>query len=153
MFDTVDDIHTNDDAFLPYSDKRWTEKKYRKKIKKLSRAISQIGEPDVDMPPAIVGLAEVENRRVVKDLINGKFLKHYNYGIVHYDSPDERGIDVALIFNNDVFKVLHSETFSIYLEKEDGTQDFTRDILLVTGKLANEEIHVIVNHWSSRREG
>lgn len=153
LFDTVDDIHTNDDAFLPYSDKRWTEKKYRKKIKKLSRVISQIGEPDVDMPPAIVGLAEVENRRVVKDLINGKFLKHYNYGIVHYDSPDERGIDVALIFNNDVFKVLHSETFSVYLEKEDGTQDFTRDILLVSGKLANEEVHIVVNHWSSRREG
>jgi len=153
LFDTVDDIYTNDDAFLPHSDKRWTEKRYKNKIRKLSQVISQIGEPSADMPPAIVGLAEVENKKVVEDLIKGKFLKHYNYGIVHYDSSDERGIDVALIYNKDVFEVSHSETFSVYLEKEDGTQDFTRDILLVTGRLNDEQIHFIVNHWSSRREG
>ena len=153
LFDTEDDIHTNDDAFLPDADKRWTEKRYRNKIRKLSQVISQIGDEAIDQPPAIVGLAEVENKNVVEDLIGGKFLKHYNYDIVHYDSSDERGIDVALIYNSTIFEVSHSETFSVYLEKEDGSRDFTRDILLVTGRLDGEQIHIIINHWSSRREG
>ena len=153
LFDTEDDIHTNDDAFLPDADKRWTEKRYRNKIRKLSQVISQIGDEAIDQPPAIVGLAEVENKNVVEDLIGGKFLKHYNYDIVHYDSSDERGIDVALIYNSAIFEVSHSETFSVYLEKEDGSRDFTRDILLVTGRLDGEQIHIIINHWSSRRQG
>jgi len=153
LFDTKDDEHTNDDAFLPDADKRWTNKRYRKKLRKLGRVISQIGEDDVDSPPAIVGLAEVENKQVVQDLIASKFLKHYKYDIVHFDSSDERGIDVALIYDKTVFKVSHSEPFSVYLEKEDGSRDFTRDVLLVTGRLNDEQVHIIVNHWSSRRLG
>ncbi|MFD1062711.1 endonuclease/exonuclease/phosphatase family protein [Winogradskyella litorisediminis] len=153
LFDTKDDVYTDDDDFLPKGKKRWTLKRYKKKIKKLGRVISQIGDEDSNFPPAFVGLAEVENRQVVEDLINGKHLRNYNYNLVHYDSSDERGIDVALIYNQDVFNVTHSETFSVYLEKENGQQDFTRDILLVTGKLNDEQIHVIINHWSSRREG
>ncbi|RNC88473.1 MAG: endonuclease [Winogradskyella sp.] len=153
LFDTKDDIHTNDDDFLPTSAKRWTEKRYNKKLRKLSKVMSQIGEDNVDLPPAIIGVAEVENRTVVEDLINSKHLKHYNYDIVHYDSLDERGIDVALIYNTDVFEVSNSETFSVYLTKEDGTRDYTRDVLLVSGRLNDEQIHFIVNHWSSRRQG
>lgn len=153
LFDTIDDKNTNDDDFLPDSAKRWTQKRYENKIRKLGQVISQIGDENVDLPPAIVGLAEVENRQVVEDLINGKYLKHYNYDIVHYDSSDERGIDVALIYNKGVFEVSHSEPFSVYLEKEDSMRDYTRDVLLVTGRLDEEQIHIIVNHWSSRREG
>lgn len=153
LFDTVDDKNTHDDDFLPDGKKRWTTERYKKKIKKISRVISQIGEDNTKQPPAIIGLAEVENRNVVKDVIEGKYLKPYNYDIVHYDSLDERGIDVALIYNTDVFKVSHSETFSVYLEKENGKQDYTRDVLLVTGQLNGEDVHFIVNHWSSRREG
>ncbi len=153
LFDTKDDEHTNDDDFLPHSAKRWTTKRYENKIRKLGQVISQIGEDDVDVPPAIVGLAEVENRHVVQDLIEGKYLKHYNYDIVHYDSSDERGIDVALIYNKDVFEVSHSEPFAVYLTKEDGSRDYTRDVLLVTGRLNDEQVHIIVNHWSSRRQG
>ncbi|RZN83812.1 MAG: endonuclease [Winogradskyella sp.] len=153
LFDTKNDEHTNDDDFLPTSAKRWTTKRYEKKLKKLGRVISQIGGDDVDAPPAIVGLAEVENEHVVKDLIKSKYLKHYNYDIVHYDSSDERGIDVALIYDTDVFKVSHSEPFAVYLTKEDGSRDYTRDVLLVTGRLNDEQIHIIVNHWSSRRQG
>ncbi|TCK67950.1 hypothetical protein DFQ05_1734 [Winogradskyella wandonensis] len=153
LFDTKDDEHTNDDDFLPFSAKRWTTKRYENKLRKLGQVISQIGEDDVDMPPSIVGLAEVENRHVVKDLIESKYLKHYNYDIVHYDSSDERGIDVALIYDKNVFEVSHSEPFSVYLTKEDGSRDYTRDVLLVTGRLNGEQIHVIVNHWSSRRQG
>lgn len=153
LFDTVDDENTNDDDFLPTSKKRWTTKRYQNKLRKLGQVISQIGDDDMKYPPAIVGLAEVENERVVEDLINSKYLKHHNYDLVHYDSSDERGIDVALIYNTDVFEVSHSEPFSIYLEDEDGERDYTRDVLLVTGRLHGEEIHIIVNHWSSRREG
>lgn len=153
LFDTEDDEHTNDDDFLPYAKKRWTTKRYQNKLRKLGQVISQIGEDDVTKPPVIVGLAEVENRRVVEDLIQSKYLKHYSYDIAHFDSSDERGIDVALIYNSKKFEVSHSEPFSVYLEKEDGSRDYTRDILLVTGRLNGEQIHVIVNHWSSRRLG
>ena len=76
-----------------------------------------------------------------------------NYGFVHYDSLDERGIDVALLYDSTYFEVTHSETFSIHLVDDDGSPDYTRDILLVTGLLEDEEIHVIVNHWPSRRDG
>lgn len=153
LFDTKDDEHTNDNDFLPDGKKKWTTKRYENKLRKLGQVISQIGEDDIDFPPALVGLAEVENRQVVKDLIESKYLKHYNYDIVHYDSSDERGIDVALIYNTDVFKVSHSEPFAVYLTKDDGRRDYTRDVLLVTGRLNDEQVHIIVNHWSSRRQG
>ncbi|MBT8244342.1 MAG: endonuclease [Winogradskyella sp.] len=153
LFDTKDDANTYDDDFLPHSAKRWTTKRYQNKLRKLGQVITQIGEDDVDSPPAIVGLAEVENKQVVQDLIEGKYLRHYNYDIVHYDSSDERGIDVALIYNTDVFEVSHSEPFAVYLTKEDGSRDYTRDVLLVSGRLNDEQTHIIVNHWSSRRQG
>ncbi len=153
LFDTVDNPYTHDDDFLPSSEKRWTPKRYKKKLRKIGYAISKIGSKKSKMLPAIVGLAEVENKTVVEDLIHSKFLKNYNYDVVHYDSPDERGIDVALIYDTTQFKVTHSEVFSVNLFDDEGLPDYTRDILLVEGILNNEKIHVIVNHWSSRREG
>ncbi|MFK7832432.1 MAG: endonuclease [Winogradskyella sp.] len=153
LFDIKNDPSRNDDSFLPTSEKRWTPKRYQKKLIKLGSVISKIGEPDATTGPAIVGLAEVENKNVLSDLVNSKNLSEENYSFIHYDSPDERGIDVALIYKPDVFKVENSETFSVYLKTESGAQDYTRDILLVQGKLNDESIHIIVNHWSSRREG
>ena len=153
LFDTFDDAYTNDNDFLPESDKHWTEKRYRKKIRKLGQVISQIGEKTSGKVPAIVGLAEVENRLVVNDLIDSSSLKDHDYDIVHYDSPDERGIDVALIYNKTYFEVTSSEVFALDLFDKDGSRDYTRDILLVEGLLNGEKIHVLVNHWPSRREG
>jgi predicted extracellular nuclease len=153
LFDTFDDKRTFDNDFLPSSEKRWTEKRYRKKLKKLGRVISQIGTKTTGTHPAIIGLAEVENRLVVDDLINSKSLKDKNFDLVHFDSPDERGIDVALIYNTKIFSVEHTEVFSLALYDEHGERDYTRDILLVEGSLNNEKIYVLVNHWSSRREG
>lgn len=153
LFDTKNNKLTHDDDFLPHSEKRWTTKRYQNKLLKLGRVIAKIGDDTSDNPPAIVGLAEVENKHVLKDLIHSEYLKEYDYGIVHYNSPDERGIDVALIYDKMRFEVTNSEPFSVYLEKEDGSIDYTRDVLLVTGRLHDEEIHLIVNHWSSRREG
>lgn len=153
LFDIHNDPFTNDDDFLPTSDKRWTQKKYDRKIYKIGSVISQIGTDESTSPPAIVGLAEVENKRVLKDLLESKDLQSINYDYVHYNSLDERGIDVALIYNKDVFTVNSSETFNIFITDEDGEIDFTRDVLLVSGMLGGEEIHIIVNHWPSRREG
>jgi predicted extracellular nuclease len=153
LFDLVDDQHTNDNDFLPTSAKKWTPKRYDNKLRKLGFAISNIGRRETGKHPAIVGLAEVENAKVIEDLIASKHLEDCNYGYVHYDSLDERGIDVALIYDAIAFEILHSETFTIQLTDDDGTPDYTRDILLVSGLLDGEKIHVIVNHWSSRREG
>ncbi|BAO75428.1 hypothetical protein WPG_1198 [Winogradskyella sp. PG-2] len=120
---------------------------------KLGSVIYKIGEEDAEIAPVIVGLAEVENKKVLSDLVRSKNLIKEAYSYIHYDSSDERGIDVALLYKSDIFTVESSETFSVYLETETGERDYTRDILLVQGNLNNEPISIIVNHWSSRREG
>lgn len=153
LFDIENDPLTNDDDFLPTSAKRWTIKRYQNKLMKLGTVISKIGDEETEGAPAIIGLAEVENQKVLMDLVRSKDLIDEDYSFVHYDSMDERGIDVALLYKRDVFSVKNSETFSVYLENEIGLQDYTRDILLVQGQLHNEPINIIVNHWSSRREG
>jgi len=153
LFDIYDDEKTNDNDFLPTSAKKWTIKRYNKKIYKLGSVISKIGFEIENKPPVIVGLAEVENKLVLEDLIQCEELSKFNYGFVHYDSNDDRGIDVALLYDKDEFKVESSETFSINIITPEGVKDFTRDILLVSGYLDGDFIHVIVNHWPSRRDG
>lgn len=153
LFDINNDPLTNDADFSPVSPKRWTYKRYRDKLKKLGHVISKIGEESDTSSPAIIGLAEVENDKVLSDLLQSDYLSGKNYDYVHYDSSDERGIDVALLYKNNVFQYENSETFSVYLQNEFGEKDYTRDILLVQGKLHNEPLNIIVNHWSSRREG
>jgi len=153
LYDFYDDSKTNDNDFLPISIKRWTPKRYDNKLRKLSFTIASIGEKETGKHPTLVGLAEVENAKVLNDLINYKHLETCNYGFVHYDSLDERGIDVALLYDKNAFVVTHSEVFRIVLFHESGTPDYTRDILLVSGLLDGEAVNIIVNHWSSRREG
>jgi len=153
LFDFEDDPNTHDNDFLPRSEKKWTPKRYKNKLRKLGFAISNIGKKETGKHPAIVGLAEVENAKAIEDLIASKHLEAINYGYVHYDSIDERGIDVALLYDSDAFEVEHSESFRVHLTRDDGETDYTRDILLVSGLLDGEQIHVIANHWSSRREG
>ncbi|WOD44742.1 endonuclease [Hwangdonia lutea] len=153
LFDLKEDKHTNDNDFLPTSVKKWTPKRYKNKLRKLGFAISNIGRRETGKQPAIVGLCEVENAKVIEDLIASKHLENCNYKYVHYNSLDERGIDVALLYDATAFKVTHSEPFTIQLTNANGFPDYTRDILLVSGLLDGELVHVIVNHWSSRREG
>lgn len=153
LFDIYDDSRTYDNDFLPINVKKWTPKRYDNKLRKLGSTISQIGEKETGKHPAIVGLAEVENAKVIEDLIATNHLKNCNYNYVHYESLDERGIDVALLYDTNAFEVTHSEVFQIDLTNERGEPDYTRDILLVSGLLDGELIHVIINHWSSRREG
>ena len=153
LFDTIDNPKTADDDFTTIGKKKWNRKKYHIKIKKLGSVISQLGLNRSKYPPAIVGLVEVENTKVVEDLVNSTHLRKHHYGFVHYDSPDERGIDVALLYNKHAFEYLGSKTHPVFLKNEKGLRDYTRDILEVTGNLHGEMVHVLVNHWSSRREG
>ncbi len=153
LFDTKDDPYVLDDDFLPDSEKRWSQKKYEKKIFKLGNAISNIGFLKTRKAPVLIGVAEVENKKVLEDLIQSKHLREKDYGIVHYDSPDERGIDVGLLYQKKYFEVTHSENIPVLVDNPNGDRDYTRDILWVTGTLNQEEIHILINHWPSRRDG
>ncbi|MDB4144903.1 endonuclease/exonuclease/phosphatase family protein, partial [Flavobacteriaceae bacterium] len=143
LFDTLDDPKTFDDDRTPNGRDKWTEDIYLKKSKNIARVISEIGKDIVGTSPSIIGLCEVENKKVLIDLINNKELKNQGYGIVHFDSPDERGVDVGLLFNTNRFTPIFTKAYSLYLKRENGETDFTRDHLLVSGYLDKELIHFI----------
>ncbi len=153
LFDTRDDPTKLDDDFTPKGFKKWTPKRYRRKINKLSRTLSHLGVKESGRPPVLIGLAELENKQVIADLITARVLKDIGYDYVHYDSPDERGIDTALLYNQQHFKLLSSNKIPLLVNNLDGVRDATRDILYVHGLLNGEEVHVFVNHWPSRRDG
>ncbi|SFN44100.1 Endonuclease/Exonuclease/phosphatase family protein [Bizionia echini] len=153
LFDIYNDRSKHDRDYLPNSERRWTKKRYQNKLDKISLAISKIGETKSEDAPSIIGLAEVENGKVIRDLLDTTHLKGIPYGFVHFNSKDERGMDVALIYNTTEFTVTHSEIFELIFERSEGGDDFTRDVLLVTGSLKGETISILVNHWASRREG
>jgi len=153
LFDTEDDPLTHDDDFTTEGYKNWNPKRYANKLKKLSRVIADIGHKETKSAPSLLGVAEVENRQVIEDLIHTKALRKYPYGIVHFDSPDERGIDTGLIYRKDHFEVLDSNPLRVHLESEPGVPDYTRDILYVCGLLSGKRVHIFVNHWPSRRKG
>lgn len=153
FFDTHDDPHTLDDDFTPSGRKEWSESRFRKKSKKLARTISLIGGDYSSEVPVLVGVAEVENKLALDSILHTKSLEEVNYDYVHFESPDERGIDTALIYHKSHFEVLDAETIPLMLTNGNGDRDYTRDILYVHGKLHQEEIHVFVNHWPSRRDG
>ncbi|WP_394974270.1 endonuclease [uncultured Croceitalea sp.] len=153
FFDTVNNYGTLDDDFTPDGFKRWDDRKFGIKAKKIAKTIAQIGTDDSDAPPVLIGIAEVENRDVIATLLKTGKLKEMNYDFVHFDSPDERGIDTALIYHKDHFKVIATETIPLLITNENGLRDFTRDILYVKGQLHDEEVHVFVNHWPSKRDG
>lgn len=152
LFDTINDIDKNDEASPIMEMKGNKSKVYWDKIDKLATVISQIGEEKTNTSPAIIGVSEIENRQVLEDLISSKHLIKKGYDIIHYDSPDNRGIDVALLYQKRYFKPINHEAFNPNIYSE-GKKILTRDELLVSGYLDDELIHVIVNHWPSRRGG
>ena len=153
LFDTINDPTTFDDGRTPEGKYRWTPERYRDKLSRIARVISEIGAEVSGASPDIIGLCEVENYEVVNDLVNKTRLSAENYGIIHFDSPDERGIDAALLYKKDVFTPTSFKNYPLYLYKDNGHRDYTRDQLLVSGLLDGEEIHFIVNHWPSRSGG
>lgn len=153
LFDTINDPLKFDDDRTPEGKDRWTSKVYNDHVQKIAKVISEIGSDVTRQAPDIVGLCEVENESVVVDLINTDYLKTYNYGIVHYDSPDMRGIDVALIYKKGIFKPTSTSKHELLLYDDDGKRIYTRDQLLVKGLLDGEQIYFLVNHWPSRSGG
>jgi len=153
LFDTVDDPRTLDDDFTEFSEKKWNEKRFRKKVRKLAQVISSIGYEDIQHPPVLLGVAEVENSNVLDALLENKFLRKKDYDYVHFDSPDERGIDTALLYRKEYFSVINKEAHTVYLIGDRGERDYTRDVLHVEGELEGQTLHILVNHWPSRRKG
>jgi endonuclease/exonuclease/phosphatase family metal-dependent hydrolase len=153
LFDTINQPEVNDEEFTPLGTNRYTSEVYLDKLKKLEQVISEIG---IDHSPdglAILGVAEVENRSVLEDLANMPKLSSRHYQIVHYDSKDERGVDVAMLYNPKYYRVLHSESLFVPIYNPDSTFRYTRDILFVSGEFWGEPLHIFVNHWPSRRGG
>jgi len=155
LFDYLDDPSTWDEAYTPEGTYHWERPDYEEKVAKLATTISQIGTELAGSAPVILGLCEVENFKVLQDLVNHPALDKYNYDIIHFDSPDKRGIDTALLFQKRLFLPVDSKKVEILVYEEDREKKriFTRDILLVSGLLDGEKMHVLVNHWPSRRGG
>ena len=151
LFDTIDDPRTNDDEFTPKGASQWNSKRYYTKLSHLAEVISQIGDEYTKNGPVFIGVSEVENRAVVEDLAHTPPLKSMGYDIVHFDSPDRRGIDVALLYQPKLFQVKSTKTHTLRLPND--TSFRTRDILQVDGLLDGELVHVLVNHWPSRSGG
>ncbi|MGB1042410.1 MAG: endonuclease/exonuclease/phosphatase family protein [Tenacibaculum sp.] len=153
LFDTVNDTEKNDEASPIMEMQGDREKVYRDKLEKLSDVIIQLGADKAKTSPALLGVVEVENKKVLEDLVATEKLKKKRYGIIHFDSPDKRGIDVALLYQKRYFKPIHFEAFNPNIYSSENKKIYTRDILWVSGYLDDELVHVIVNHWPSRRGG
>jgi len=154
LFDTLDSPTTNDAEYLPSGHYQWDTPKYLSKQANMAKVISQLGTELSPDGLAILGVAEVENRKVLEDLISQPELKSRGYEIVHYDSPDERGIDCGFLYQPKYFKLTGSRAFPVMLiDEKTGERDFTRDIVYMTGLFNGEPLHLLVGHWPSRRGG
>ncbi|KFF22178.1 endonuclease [Chryseobacterium sp. JM1] len=141
------------EEFTPSSGKNYNTKIYKAKLANEAKVIAEMGAQYTKTAPAVVGLIEVENRQVIEDLVKQPALAKYDYGIVHYNSYDYRGIDVALIYQKRRFTVTNSLKKELKVFGDDGKREYTRDILVVTGFLDNEKVAFFMNHWPSRRGG
>lgn len=154
LFDTINDPLKYDEASPIMELKANRSEIYKKKIKNMARVISNIGTDMVNNSPAVIGVCEIENRKVLEDLVNDPLLLSKDYGIVHFEGPDRRSIDVALLYQKALFQLVESSSHELLIY-DDLTRKrvFTRDQLLVSGKLDGDLIYIIVNHWPSRSGG
>ncbi len=141
------------DDFTVNGPKNWDTKKYYQKLGNIARVISELGRQYTNDNPAIVGLLEVENRQVVQDIIKQPVLARSNYGIVHYNSYDARGIDIALIYQKSRLKITETYSREIKIFNDEGRRSYTRGILVVKGLLDGEKVGIFLNHWPSRSGG
>lgn len=154
LFDTINDTSKFDEASPIMEMKGDIETVYKKKVHNMARVLSDIGLDDTHNSPVIIGISEVENRQVIEDLINDPLLFGRDYGIIHYDSPDARGIDVAMLYQKKFFTPLHTSSHELKIYDDNSRKRvYTRDQLLVSGTLEGDMIHVLVNHWPSRSGG
>jgi predicted extracellular nuclease len=148
LFDTIDTPNVQDEDFTPTGKLKWDSKRYQKKLTDLAKVLSEASGEEL---PSAIGLCEVENRAVVEDLFRSKRLAKTGYKIVHSDSPDERGIDVAFAYNTRVMKHIYEESIPVKFDFD--TAERTRDILYVKTVASGDTLHFFVNHWPSRNGG
>lgn len=146
-------IQGGSEEFTPKSAKNYTYKVYKQKLENEAKVISELGRAYTNTAPAVVGLIEVENRQVIEDLVKEPAIAKYDYGIVHYNSYDYRGIDVAFIYQKRRFTPSKSWKKEVKIFGDNGNREYTRDIVVLTGFLDNEKVAFFLNHWPSRRGG
>ena len=147
LFDTLDTPGKIDEEFLPSAEKNWNTKRYQKKLSNLTQVMEGM------QYPAIIGLCEVENKTVLEDFVGFEGMKKHDYEIVHYESPDMRGIDAAFLYQKDVFKLIKSDYIRIPFPDNIEKGYTSRDILCVEGEFEGAPCYFFVNHWPSRRGG
>ncbi len=152
LFDTRRDTTIWDEDWTPDGRQAWTGNRYDRKLRNLSKALSGLST-DIGQIPSVIGVCEVENHGVLRDLISTGRLSKYRFGIIHHDSPDRRGIDVAVLYQKKDFRPLHWNAHRLLLKSPEGQRKYTRDILVVHGILRGEPLYVLVNHWPSRSGG
>lgn len=161
LFDIYNDPAKNDEEFLPEGKNKWTQEKYDKKIHNMAQVIAAMAH-DNGRFHTILGVSEIENRLVLEDLVADSQIAEANYQIIHYDGPDRRGVDVALLYKPDQFTYLDSESIpftfegsevAITLNAEEMDYFRTRDILMVHGLIDGEHFAFYVMHLPSRIGG
>lgn len=151
LFDTINNNGKYDLEFSPQGSRQWNSEKYWSKINNLAYCISKMVTKNTPMGPAIIGVSEIENKSVLDDLVRAKDIKQWRLQVVHHDSPDRRGVDVGLLYNPRLFKVLDVTNHTLAIP--DNPNFRTRDQMCVTGILGGDTLSVIVNHWPSRLGG
>jgi hypothetical protein len=151
-YDTTNQINVADEEFLPNSVKGYNSMRYNNKSAHLARVIAGIGKINNAKGISLLGIAEIENSMVLKKLADEPMIKKYNYQFIHFDSKDSRGIDVALMYQPNHFKPYQYRSYSL-TDATHFTTYATRDILYVQGELDKTWVHILVNHWPSRRGG
>ena len=148
LFDTKHDSLYNDSEYLSGGMRGWNYARYKEKLSNIAKVIVATGEWS---PPAFVGLCEIENENTLKDLMQRTGLQQLNYKFIHYESPDVRGVDVALLYLPEMFEPINSRPIRVSFPNSTST---TRDILYASGKIPNgDTLHIFVNHFPSRLGG
>jgi predicted extracellular nuclease len=150
LYDTIDDKHVMDQPFTPKGEKKYIEVIYKEKVHHIAYVIDRLKHVKENTSLAFMGLAEIENKNVLQDIIHDSVIQSMHLQFVHYDSKDYRGIDVALLYQPTLFKPYQSKNFNLFDSIRFHTYQ-TRDILWVKGKLGDHWVSILVNHWPSRR--
>lgn len=149
LFDTIHDPGKNDYEFLPDGTNKWGTLKYTNKLKNMATVLNEMGTDVVPVGMAAVGVSEIENSRVLADLVKHEILAPRGWDFVHIEGPDKRGVDCALLYNPKLFKPIASK-LAPYTTEDNDTTYKTRGFLIVSGEMGGEVVHIIVNHWPSR---
>ncbi len=153
LFDTINDPLTLDDDRTPEGKYRWTKERYETKLDRIAKVVEDFKINGMSAIPDLIGLCEIENVFVLQDLVNHSRMRPMGFEIIHHDSPDKRGIDVAMLYRGDSFMPVAFQKHHLKIRNENFYTESTRDQLVVKGFLDEEEVYLIIVHWPSRRGG